>query len=211
METKLTLVNHLLRTVGEAGALTLETGHPSVVQAINALDSYNKDFQSKGWWFNTNKNIALVPNNLGEILLPDECLEFTITATILGRLSPREKSRYVKRGKRLYDSWQNTFTISKQVVSDLVILLEIEDLPQVAATYLKHWTAQEYYVDDDGDLNKSSKLEERTMTAWHALKAAQLKAESTNALDSPAAQNLRYRIRQAGLQTNPMLPGGRLV
>jgi hypothetical protein len=208
METKLDLVNHLLQVVGERRVLTLTTGHPSVVQAIQALDSWDRDFQGKGWWFNTNKNFTLACNNVGEVLVPTECLEFTVTAIARQWATPENKTRYVRRGARLYDSWENTYTLNTSVQADLVMQLAIEDLPQCAATYLKHWAAQNYYVDDDGDLGKADRLKERTMLAWHSLKAAQLKAEATNALDSPAAQSLRYRIRQQGFPSNPMFPGG---
>lgn len=208
METKLDLVNHLLQVVGERRVTTLETGHPSVVQAIQALDSWNKEFQGKGWWFNKNRDVKLLPTNTGEILVPATALEIQVTKYINDNLSPYNKVRYSRRGNRMYDTWENTYTIGNPIWADITILLDIEDMPQVAASYLKHLAAQNYYVDDDGDLNKASKLEERTMIAWHALKAAQLRIESTNALDSPSAQQLLYRIGQSTTH-NPVFPGGR--
>lgn len=209
METKLSIVNHLLQVTGERRVLTLETGHPSVVQAIQALESWQRDFLGKGWWFNTNKAVKLLPNNLGEILLPTECLSFRITKGQLDWQAPDNKQQYVKRGNRLYDSWNNIYTFNKALYADLVIWLDVEDLPQVAASYLKHWTAGEYYVDDDGDLNKASKLAERTMMAWHNLKAEQMRVESTNALDSPAAQQMLYRINNTGVHHRANFVGGR--
>lgn len=209
MENKLSIVNHLLQVTGERRVLTLETGHPSVIQAIQALESWQRDFLGKGWWFNTNKTVKLLPNNLGEILLPTECLSFSITHNQLAWQQPGNKEQYVKRGKRLYDSWNNTFIINKALYADLVIWLDVEDLPQVAASYLKHWAAGEYYVDDDGDLQKANKLAERTMLAWHSLKAEQLRVESTNALDSPAAQGLRHRISSTGVYHRANFVGGR--
>lgn len=209
METKLDLVNHLLQTVGERRVLSLETGHPSVVQAVQALDSYNKDFQGLGWWFNKNRNVTLVPNNRGEITVPSDALSFSIVQGKLQYESPPEKLRYVRRSGKVYDTWKNTYTINHDIVADLTLLLAIEDMPQVATSYLKHSAAQNYYIDDDGDNAKADRLAERTMLAWHALKAAQLKAEATNALDRPEAQRLRYRIGQMGAASNPMYPGGR--
>ncbi|ASV44568.1 tail protein [Agrobacterium phage Atu_ph02] len=211
METKLSLVNHLLQVVGERRVTTLETGHPSVIQAIQALESMNRDFQGKGWWFNTNRDVRLVPNNLGEVLLPSEALAFSITRHQLDYMQPANKQQYVKRGKRLYDAWNNTYTINRTLMADLVIEIEIEDLPQIAATYLKHWSAETYYVDDDGDIQKSDRLAQRTMLAFHALKAEQMRVMSINALDSPAAQNLRYRIGNTGLAHRAQFLGGRIT
>lgn len=209
METKLNLVNHLLQVVGERRVLTLETGHPSVVQAVQALDSWDRDFQGKGWWFNKNKAMVLSPTNTGEVLIPEECLEFVVTQGVGAYQKPMEKTRYVRRGNRVWDSWENTFNIAVKIKADLVIQLEIPDLPQSAASYLKHLAAQNYYVDDDGDLAKASELNRRVQMAWNALKAAEMKAESTNALDSPMAQYLRYRVGQSGIPSNPTWPGGR--
>lgn len=208
MATKLELVNHLLQVTGERRAVSLDTGNPSVIQAEQALDSYNEEFQTKGWWFNTNRAQTLTHNNAGEILLPPSVLEFTVTAARLGWSQPQDKTRYARRGNRLYDSWRNTFEIGHPVVGDLVILLAIEDLPAVAQQYLKHLSAEQYCVDDDADNIKVDKLQQRTMLAFHNLKAAEMKAQATNALDSPAAQQLTYRMGQHQ-GYNPMLPGGR--
>jgi len=209
LETKLSLVNHLLGTVGERSVSTLNTGHPSVVQAINALESHDRDFQARGWWFNTNRNVTLVQNNRGEVLIPPETLEFSITSDRLAGSTPEDKQRYVKRGSRIYDSVLNTYEIGFPLYADMVIQLPIDDLPHVAAAYLKHMAAEAFYVDDDGDMTKANKLNERKTLAWHALKAAEMKALAVNALDSPAARELTYRIRSVSSPTNPMLPGGR--
>lgn len=210
MEDKLSLVNHLLQAVGERSVVSLQNGNPSVTQAIQALEGYNRDFQSKGWWFNTNNNVKLTPNNLGEVLLPTEALGFRITYHNLQWASPVDKSRFVKRGKRLYDNQKNTYQFDRAVFADIVIVLDYEDLPQIAASYLKHKAAHAYYVDDDGDDAKSDKLKERAMEAWHLLQSEQMKVLSTNALDSPSAQLLNYRIQSAGSADNPAFPGGRI-
>jgi Tail tubular protein len=209
MDVKLELVNHLLQTVGERRVVSLETGHPSVTQATQALESWNKDFQGKGWWFNTNRNVRLVPNNIGEVLIPEEALSFSITKHQLDYQRAANKEQYVKRGKRLYDSWNNTFTLNTTLYADLVILLDYEDLPHVAMSYLKHWAAEQFYVDDDGDMQKADRLQQRTSLAWHSLKAEAMKIMSVNALDSPAAQNLRYRIGSTGINHNANFVGGR--
>lgn len=205
---KLDIVNHLLQTVGERRVLTLETGHPSVAQAVQALEGYDFDFQSQGWWFNRNRAQKLLPNNLGEVLLPAECLSAVLTDAEQFRNKAYDKSRFVRRGGRMYDNIRNTFELGHALVLDIILQLAVEDLPPQAATYLKHMSAEAYYVDDDGDMVKADKLKERTTMAWHVLKAEQLKVEQTNALDSPAAVHLNYRIRQQGSSSNPLYPGG---
>lgn len=208
MENKLSLVNHLLQVVGERRVVSLETGHPSVLQAVQALDSYNRDFQAKGWWFNKLRGVELSQATNGEVSLPDDGLEFTIYDAQLAAANSRDKKRYSPRGNKVYDSWEHTFKINRSLKADLVILLNVEDLPQVAATYLKHYAAEQYYVDDDGDTTKADRLAVRTGIAFHNLFAAQMKAEATNAMDSPASVMMRYRIGQYGGGTNPNIIGG---
>lgn len=209
MGTKLDIVNHLLQVTGERATSTINMSNPSVRQAVSAIDGYNVDFQNKGWWFNTNQQQKLLPTVPdGEVLLPEECVSFRVTFYQNAYNGVRAKSQFVRRGGRIYDNINNTYKLDTYIIADLVMQLDIEDLPPVAFTYLKHKAAQEYYLDDDGDVGKVDRLQQRTMEAFHSLKAEALKVENTNALDSPAAQQLLYRIGN-GYSRNPVWPGGR--
>lgn len=197
----------MLATIGERAQVSLETRHPSVVQAVAVLESNDYDFQGRGWWFNKEVNVRLMPDaNSGEIRIPAESMEF--------RLSPncahaRDGGRYVPRGTRLYDTVNHTYNIGAAVSADMTLRVPIENLPPQAFTYLKHLAAQAMYEDEDGDNQKLQRLSERKAFAWQQLQAAQFKAAAPNALHSPAAQALTYRIRQSGVPSNPMFPGGR--
>lgn len=209
MISKLDIVNHMLKNVGLRKVNTLEGQNPNVVQAEASLDGTNIDFQSPGWWFNKEQNLKLVVNNRGEIIIPDGSLEITIAFDTLSASGPSAKSRYVKRGNKLYDSINHTFEINQSIYVDIVTQVEIDDMPSVASSYLKHLATWEYFIADEGDQIKAKELEKIKMTAWGKLQSAQLKALNTNALDSPAAAQLLYRIRQNGTRTNPNFPGGR--
>ncbi len=209
MTTRLEIVNHMLGVTGQAHVSTLETTHPTVVQAIAALVSVDTDFQSPGWWFNRENDITLSENIDGEVIVPTAALEFTVTHPVLQAQTPANKARYVKRGTRLYDNYEHTYNIGQSIRADLIMQIAIEDLPGAAAVYLKHLAAETFYVDDDGDNQKADRLKMRRLEAWAQLKAAELRAIATNALDSPMAQQLNYRINQSGTSSNPMYPGGR--
>lgn len=209
MSTELQLVNHLLRTVGNESTSTLETQHPDVVQARLALDGYNRDFQSAGWWFNRNYGVKWQPEVSGIIRIADNVMEFTLARPESSLLNSDEKQRYVKRDSRVFDNLRNTNVIGHSILVDVLLLLPIEDLPAAAATYLKHWAGFSYYVDDDGDMTKANKLQERAEDAWANLTNASLRHQQPNALQTPYANKMRYRIGQFGSPSNPMLPGGR--
>jgi hypothetical protein len=70
-----------------------------------------------------------------------------------------------------------------------------------------HRAALNMYMNDDGDTFKTDKLEQRSILAWQALRAAEMKAIAVNALDSPSARTMQIGM---GTRYNPMYPGGRL-
>ena len=211
MITKLDVVNHILVATGIAKVNTLETQDDDVLQIISSLDSTDVDFQSHGWWFNKEHGVTLVVNNVGEIIIPQDNLEIIITHSVNSSLSPNSKMRYVQRGGKLYDSIKHTFNIGKTLYVDLVTQIDIADMPAVASSYLKHLATWMFFVSDDGDITKSKELEKPMARAWANLQRAQMKALATNALDSPFAAQLSYRIRQSGAgATNPNFPGGRI-
>lgn len=209
MSTELELVNHMLRTVGNESTSTLETQHPDVTQARGALEGYNRDFQSAGWWFNKNYGVRWLPEVSGIIRVPDTVMDFTLAAPEVGYLTADQKHRYTKRNGRVFDNHRHTDNIGHALYVDLTVFLPVEDLPDVAAAYLKHYAAGEYYIDDDGDMAKADKLRERTEDSFAKLKNAVLRHVKPNALQAPFANELRYRIGQFGSPSNPMLPGGR--
>jgi hypothetical protein len=205
--TELEIVNHMLFTVGEGIKNTLVTQHPSVVQARAILASTNKDFQGRGWWFNRENEFTLAQDENGNVALPTDTMECEI---IVSSTPPiQNTAQYVVRAQKIYDTVNHTFNIGQSLLVNLVIMQSIPDLPHKAATYLKHLAAETMFMADDGDEQKIRRLKEFTATAWHQLKAEELKNANVNALNSPAAAALRYRIVQAISPSNPRMPGGR--
>ena len=208
MVTRLEIINHMLFTIGEQVQNTLETMHPSVTQAQAILTSVDKDFQGRGWWFNKEYEITLALNELGQIIVPESAMSVEVVACSAAPLANR--NQYAVRGNKIYDAVNHTFTIAGPLVCNIVIQLDIEDLPHSAGTYVKHMAAEAMHTDDDGDTKgKGEKLAERVMLAWHNLKAEELKVANINALNSPHAAQLRYRMTQAMAPSNPRLLGGR--
>ena len=167
MDPELEIVNAILRVTGESTTSTLATQHPSVIQAKDAMNSNNKDFQSRGWWFNRERNIKLLPDNEGKIALPDGTMQFQITQNGLNNTNGVGKERYVDRGRKVYDNFLHTYVIGIALYADLIILRPVAELPAPAISYLKHLCRVSVLVDDDGDLNKAQKIEEQKAEAWH--------------------------------------------
>lgn len=209
MTDRLEIINHMLNTVGEAGVVTIESLHPSVTVAKRILSTTDKTFQLRGWWFNKEYGITLEKNIANEVDIPANAIEFTIDQNRLQYLSSGGKLQYVQRGTKVYDALNHTFNISRSIPADLVLQLDIEDLPGAASNYLLHKAAEAMYLDDDGDEQKLNRLNQRVAEAWNQLKAAELKALNTSSLDAPMARALQFGIGQYGSPSNPNFPGGR--
>lgn len=209
MDQELDIVNAILRANGEAITPTLATQHPSVIQAKDLLASNNLDFQSRGWWFNRERYLKLLPDNAGKIILPNETLQFQQTQQNLNIRNGVHKERYVDRGKTVYDNLNHTYVISDAIYADLILLRPVNELPAIAASYLKHLCREAVVIDDDGDQVKVDRITNQKAEAWHRLYSHELKTTGQNALDSPAAQQLRYRIGQMNTPSNSYVLGGR--
>lgn len=211
MDQELDIINAILRANGEAITLTLATQHPSVIQAKDVLASNNLDFQSRGWWFNRERYLKLLPDNEGRIILPAETLQFSQTQGQINVSNSVNKERYVDRGKQVYDNFEHTFVIPDAIYADLILLRPVNELPAIAASYLKHLCREAVVIDDDGDQMKVDRITTQKSEAWHRLYSHELKTTGQNALDSPAAQQLRYRIGQMNTPSNSMALGGRTI
>lgn len=208
MPTRPQIINHMLRTLGEGGVSYDQSLHPTVQLCNTCLDVVSSEVQGRGWWFNKEYNLTLVPDNRGEVIVPPEALDMTISS--VSNMGPGEKRRLVRRDNRIYDAIKHTYEIGHNVVVDVTLLMEIDDIPSQAQSYIQHKAAETIFLDEDGDPQKLSKLEQRTMLAWQGLQAQQLKNISTNALDRQSAAILTNGWRPAGQGRNPNFIGGRI-
>lgn len=183
------IINHMLTTIGEGGVSTLNTLHPSVANAKSILETEDLGFQAQGWWFNTERCVLLAVNEAGQVEVPANVLAITVAQ--LADKSPAEKLRYAKRGKYIYDTYRHTNVIGTGLYVDMVVRLDIADIPPLAANFLKHLCAETACVADDGDQFKVQKLENTRAEAWQKFKAQELTTLSANALDNSTAGMLR--------------------
>lgn len=200
---KLIIIRHMLSVIGESGLSDASSLHPSVITANGVLDTTDFDLQSKGWWFNTERQLTLVQDSDGKVTLPGNTLSFSLSN--VHNLAPAEKVRYSKRGNRLYDTFKHSDVIGHPITVDITVRLSVEDLPSVAFNYVMHDAAYNMYVNDDGDNFKTDKLFNRRVEAWQRLYAEHLKVTAANALDNPTAQ--RLRMAGAGSHRSPNTVG----
>ena len=199
MTTTLEIINAMLAVNGEAPVSSVNSTDPAAIQAKNALTLIDRAVQARGWWFNTEPKLRLLPlDGTGEIVLPQNTLQVDPVSSRLD---------YVKRGTRLYDRTNSTFDIGAEVVVRIVLRLDIEDLPENAATYLRCKAVKEHYTDDDGDEQKIKRLEDRENEAYAFLQREHLANSNVNNKLSPLGQQL-LAATNVGANEQPILFDG---
>lgn len=128
--TELDAINTMLSTIGESPVSTVDdNGVVDAIMARQILRSVDREVQSRGWHWNTDKDYPLTPNTAGELELPNGVLR-------CDTVDPDTQIDVVVRGKRLYDRRNHTFQIGRAVRVDLITQLPFEDLPEPARHYI---------------------------------------------------------------------------
>lgn len=176
--TELEAVNECLENIGQAPVSTIsgDLGVDTQI-ALNFVRKVNRALQSQGWYWNTEKDYTLTPNNDGDIVLPANTLSVDSTG--------KDKDRdVVQRGRLLYDRDNNTFTFSKAIDVELVVGLAFEDLPETARRLIALRAARLFQNRIEGSADREDAEDE--MMAMADLQADQLRVSDANMLTGSA-------------------------
>jgi len=132
--TELEAVNAMLSTIGEAPVSSLASGLLDAETAETILNDVSREVQSMGWNFNTEEDFPASPNASNEIVLPAEIVRADLAQSQTKFRSTKEE--YVQRGNRMYDKITHSYTITKQLKLDVILLLTFSDVPEVARRYI---------------------------------------------------------------------------
>jgi hypothetical protein len=129
--SELEAVNTILAVIGESPISSLQEGAAvaDAVLAQTTLSEVSRQVQTKGWHFNTDKGIKLLPSVGGNIIIPSNCLRVDSVADSFG-------IDVAHRGNRLYNRTTHTYTFDGEITVDMVVLLPFDELPQAARHYI---------------------------------------------------------------------------
>lgn len=127
--TKLEAINTMLSAIGEAPVTQLNSGLVEADIAETILESVNREVQGHGYHFNRELNVTFNPDSNNNIILPANILRADTT-------DKTANLDLVQRGLKMYDRVSGSYNITAPVYLDLVILLNFEDLPEVAKRYI---------------------------------------------------------------------------
>lgn len=193
--TKLEAVNTMLSIIGEAPVNSLQTGLVDAETAETILNNVSREVQSRGWNFNTELDYVFSPNTDGEVVLPSNIIR-------ADRAQSEQKYRtsneeYIQRGNKIYDKSNHTFTISKKLKLDVIVLLDFEVLPEVARNYITLRASRIFSDRVVGDLGLSQLNRPDEAQALQDLKEAEADNGNYNIFDDYST----YRILERSPST----------
>ena len=131
VSTELDAVNQILSSVGQAPVTTLDLQNPEVSIARNTLVEMNRQVQSEGWTFNTERKVDMTRDaNTSKIAWPDNFI------TIDANEYHNGKYDIVKRGGFLYDRYNHTDIFTETLKCDVVKYFDFINLPQPVQSYV---------------------------------------------------------------------------
>lgn len=137
--TKLEAVNTILSVVGSTPRNSLTGSQTSEDRlALQILDEVTRETCIRGWHFNTEHDVDLVPNGDDEIDIPGN----------FGRVD-LSVSRYptrnvVIRDGKLYDKESHSFEWGSAIKATVVYLYTFEELPEIARQYVMIRAARKF-------------------------------------------------------------------
>lgn len=172
--TELEAVNECLENIGQAPVSTISGNLGVDTQiALNFVTKVNRELQAKGWFWNTEVNYPLTPNDDGDILLPANTLAVDSVGVDVHR-------NVIQRGQRLYDRDNRTYTFASPVNAEITLGLSFNELPETARRYVALRAARFFQDRIEGSSSETDSRDE--MDALSDLKAEQLRVEDHNVL-----------------------------
>jgi hypothetical protein len=142
MITEVEALNEMLGAVSQRGVTSSTSLHPVALEASLILAQVNKTFQAEGWDFNRSQLTLSYQPSTGKVILPTSFLE--VDPVDVG-------SNLTHRSGALFDPINNTDNIGEDVKVFLTVLLDVEDMPHVAASYMVAMASEQFYSNRKGD------------------------------------------------------------
>ena len=121
----------MLSTIGESPVSSLSASESTVDVSLSRqiLREVTIQVQETGWHFNSEVNWPMTPTaDTGEIQIPANCVQMDSSGA-------DAMLDVAVRGTRLYNRTARTFTFTKAITVDMILLLDFTDIPQAARHY----------------------------------------------------------------------------
>ena len=178
---KLEAVNDILEALGYDTVGDITVSDPDVVSAVRNIDRETRLVQSRPMWFNTTTSY-LIPDSNSEIVLPQNT---TSVHAIRQGTHAYSQGRYMRRGSKLYDTSEDTYTITQEVHAVLVVEQEYNDLPATVQEYITLRAIGKLLYNTDKSSQDYSVYKNEVRSALEEMNAQNINNGNSNMLRSP--------------------------
>jgi hypothetical protein len=202
-KNKLDMINRCLFAIGEApypdGTFVEDIPFGTDGDmARREVENTMVEVQTRGWFFNTDYDFKLIPDEDSFISLPPSALRLDS--------GNKECGRYILRNQRVYDMQEQTFVIDKEYIEvDMVWLIDYENLPVEAYEYISARAARKFQQRSISSPELATLLEREEVDALTNLMRSQLQANNYK-LGSP---KVLTRIHNGYIKQGLYRVGGR--
>jgi hypothetical protein len=195
--TKLVAVNLMLETISERPVATLETSNRlDVTTAVVDLDTTIKQVLTTGWWFNTQPDVAVLPDGDGAYQMPSDLLRFYDSSE---RQQPSPRRLFVRRGDTLFDNRTRTAVgFTDTIYQDWIVSLPFEDLPESARRYTCMRAAIRFAAHGFGAPGVVQFTKEDAKEAYADLKRENIDSQHYSLMNRPDIRYIRGTKRRRG-------------
>lgn len=176
---ELAAVNDMLAAIGESPVNTLDgDSNADVANARRILNKVNTEVQSKGWTFNIEEAVSLVPDAFSKMIpyLPD----------YLSVRNSGSQTALVNRGGYLYDRTARTDQFDAPISVDLIVLRQFDEMPAAFRSYIVAKASRRFNIRFFGAAEIEATLQEEENEAWMAVQEYELDYGKFNMLDGDA-------------------------
>lgn len=144
--TEIKAINAMLQAVGSSPITNTEDPlNADAIMAKSSLDMAGREVQSEKWWFNTEYDFPLKRNTLNEIVLPNNIVHVDFTCKY------GDYRDLSVRGTKLYDKGNHTYNFESDVVANVRLVLDFDELPEVAKLYVMIKAMRQFQDEVVGD------------------------------------------------------------
>lgn len=189
--TEVRAVNRILQSIGERPVNNLaDQSRLDVIQAVEVLNEVNVLTQSRGWWFNTEREITLAPDGDGVYQLPTDVIKTDLNRKSIGV----GQEIFTQRGHKLFDQKTRLFTgHTADIIVDWVRLIPFDDMPENARLYVSRRAGVTYQGRNVGSPTLFEFTEKEAREAWGLLLQAELDDEDLTLENSPLLHAAVFR------------------
>lgn len=182
--TTLDAVNEMITSIGLSPVNTLSVqGIKDVAVAQRTLHNVSRKVQSKGWWFNVDRDFPLLPEEgTYHIKVPEDAIGI--------RCEDRGRN-LVERKRLLYDLDRNSYNFENQnnLKFRIVRFLDFEDIPQTARDYIAMRAIRVFQARAVGSPVLKTYTDQDEALAYAELLREHLKGSNTNMFRRPSMTN----------------------